>query len=359
MKKKFKFNIDKLKVCVIAENDSLFEQLSKAECAPYIEEFEGFKIHLLAKYEDSVKIEDTLTSFVKRIVMSIEDMEFKEIGKLTISTCKGEISGFFEFSNRALYQKNVCLNHILSSLRLKLCSITTIEVALDLNFDFTRKLMRFIRDAENYDMILNRKKIKAANEPLKKVYSISAMSRESISKQKTLYLGNEKKTLKTRSYNKSKEIEDGGEKKYIEEWNNFGSSSKMFRVEFTIGWEFFYYEWLSSKGNGKGEDEPFSAYLGRIVDLLRSPMYKLSLWNFCANRQLYFRDKRTGEKLTLLKIATGIKNSQDLNRWIEENIPTVFIFSLSMKIYHNFTTWDRQKSERYFKRLQVQFCCVR
>ena len=350
MKKKFNFNIDKLKVCVIAENDSLFEQLSKVEPnkkhGTYIEELEdfnikelGFKIHLLAKYEDEVKVkigkEKKLTTFVKRIVMSIEDMKLKQqIGKLTLGACKGEISGFFEFSNRALYQKNVW-NHILSSLHLKLVSLTTIEVALDLNFDFTRKLMKFIRDAENYDMILNRKKIETANAPLKNVYSISQMSRASISRQKTLYLGNEKKTLKMKSYNKSKEIEDGhGEKKYIEEWNNFGSSSKMFRVEFTIGWEFFYYEWLSSKGNGKGEDEPFSAYLGRIVDLLRSPMYKLSLWNFCANRQLYFRDKRTGEKLTLLKIATGIKNSQDLNRWIEEHIPTVFIFLLSMTLRH-------------------------
>lgn len=336
IKKDFVLNTDRLKCNVIGEDFSLFEKLSEIELDEesdkkhgiYIEELEGFnikelgfKIHLLAKYEDSFTIKKKLTTYVKRIVMSIEHMDFKQIGKLTLSTGK-QISGFFEFENSNFYSlegidirtgekhNGLCfLNYILSGMHLRINSFTTLELALDTNFDTTRKIKRFIRDVENYDMFLNGKRVRNANAPLENAYNISAMTRLSVMRHPTLYFKNSKKTLRLKTYNKTREIE-GNAKDYINEWNEF--DSKTFRVETTISWDYFKYEWLpyvnsqeiSKEAWKQYLDEPFSDYLGRIVDLLAMPEYKLSLLNFCFDRQLYFVEKRTGQKLSLLDILS-------------------------------------------------------
>lgn len=275
-KRKFIFNIDKLKICY-RQNKETFNYFKDLKAPQFINR-DDYTLHLLQV--------DDLSAEVNVIVGN------EVLGMFTFHNSKRyEGLCFFTFDNKALYtfltydfgNKTKCnliplITFIADDLDLEFNNITTLEVAMDCNFNISAKLRKLIRDFENYDMFVNGKKVKNPNRVLDNYHETFKRNRKRLLYPPTLYFEQAKTDAPImRVYNKSEEINDNGEvKNYINEWNNFGNID-TYRVEVRL------------KSNSIKE------YLARLdtdrhpLDLLQDPDALFSIWEFFGNRLVYFR----------------------------------------------------------------------
>lgn len=287
MRKKYiNFNIDKLKICY-KQNEETFNLF-----LPYKDEFKKDK-----KDREHIYINrDNYTLHLLQVdELSAEVNVFVEnelIGMFVFHNSKRyEGLCFFTFDNKALYtfltydfgNKTKCnliplITFIADDLNLEFNNITTLEVAMDCNFNISAKLRKLIKDYENYDMFINGKKVQDPNRVLPLYHETFKRNRKRLIYTPTLYFEQAKTDAPLmRIYNKTDEINDTSNgKNYINDWNGFGNID-TYRVEVRL------------KSNSIKE------YLTRLdtdrhpLDLLQDPDALFSIWNHFGNRLVYFR----------------------------------------------------------------------
>lgn len=331
LKKRINFNIDKLKLSFVQPN-KLFEDLSQYPTGKYVN-YEDFSLQII---DDGRKVDSEKQP--SKILVNVILADKTLLGTFTFNnSAKYDGLCFFKFANSALYKcegynyegKYNCQSYIYyvaDALNLRLNSITEIELAVDINFNPISKIRKLIKDHENYDMIYNSKRIIDENRIIDNYGEFFSRSRHKIDRTPTLYFSQKKSDgLKTKIYDKSREItEENPSKNYEEEWNDF-NGKKIYRIEMTVLWEQFKtwlqyvnspnspfrFEWKQYISEEDGENfspsEEFKEYLARTQYLLMLEDYRCALWQFCADRVLYFRNRKTKEVVSLLDIATGWK----------------------------------------------------
>lgn len=296
-------NIDKLKVCLI-QPEGLFERIYKKEQDYII--FNGFTLKRIENNEDTIVCSVLLDE--------ANQTEQILLGSLVLNnTHKYLGKAFFEFENSALYtvegidaggnkySKIMNLYYVAEVLGMELNNVTQVDLALDSNINFIRKLTQAIKSYETLDMYLNGKRIIDPNEKLPEYGVFHGASRKHLESLPTLYLSQAKKEigLSMRVYDKTKELsEQSSYKKHrFTQWLGW-TSPKIYRVEITLH-NVNVREFCSLVGSQTEEQ----GNLKNILNLLGMQEWRAMCFLEMTNRLIYFRDKRSRKKLTLLDLA--------------------------------------------------------
>ena len=223
---------------------------------------------------------------------------------------------FFSFENGALYrvytrvQNGEPTNHICDLLYvadfygMTFNNITELELAFDSNYNYISKVRKMIKDVENYDLFLNGRKV-TNDEKLDGYGEYYSRCRVKMSKLPTLYFSQAKETdMKMRIYDKAKELNESSPQKTerLKTWLGWVDIDTLFRVEVVLHntnvREFVerYGERLYSEA---GEHS-------NVLNLLGMSEFRTAMFLDSANRIIYFRDKRTREKISLVEVCSGI-----------------------------------------------------
>lgn len=310
LKRKINFNLDKVRLCYYQPTE-LFGELAQLDNGEYID-FGYFRLYILdnGRKEGSDK---PATKAKADIVVNVEQ-SWEAVGTLTAhNSAKYDGLCFLEFTNKTLYSRLGedktekvnglnCLPYIVTPMGLSLHNITELEIAADCNVNPIPQIRKMIGDYKSFEMIVNGKRVVDEKRNIAGYCEIHGRSRARVDRIPTLSFRQCKdEGLKMKIYNKSKEIEQASDKKYIEDWNGYGSHP-TYRVEVTVK-NADYRQWLDYNiAQGKPEWGDLDASVGLLTD----EAYRLNLWHYCAHRQLYFKPKGQRDKtIDLIDIISG------------------------------------------------------
>lgn len=302
MSKRYKtaYNIDKLKICYRVSADT-FSYIANS-------------CNLNAADKDAIN--NTIDRGDYRLYLADHSSNGNEVTAITISATF-EMDGerhklgvldlkkeakycFFTFENRILYtpfiyvngNKYNCVNfveYISDDLGLIFNNITTVEVAKDSTRNYVTTVQKFIRDFTNYEMYLNGNIVRDENRILPHFKKMYSSSRKKMSRTPTLYFDqSDGPSLKV--YDKRREMEDEERAKlaYIPEWLNFGDNAPIYRAEVTV------------------KNRDIREYMARVgvageeaMSVITSTDKLAAMWQYEADRLIYFRDRATGEYVHL------------------------------------------------------------
>ena len=237
---------------------------------------------------------------VTAITMSVTffmDEEQRKLG--TFDLKKGSQYCFFGFENKALYtpfiyvngNKYNCVNfveYISDDLGLIFNNISTLEIARDSTRNYVTAVQKFIRDFANYEMFVNGHIVRDENRTIPHYRKMYSSSRKKMSRVPTLYFDqSDGPALKI--YDKRKEMEEEEQAKlsYIPQWLSFGDAP-IYRAEVTF----------------KNRDiREYMAKIGIVgeeaMSIVTSADKMADMWQYGADRLLYFRDRTTGNIIRL------------------------------------------------------------
>ena len=305
-------NVDKLRVCFtmpeylygyLNEHYTRRDELTDAR----ILDEDTFSLVFIE--EDEVKM---------TAVLNVRDVEgYYRLGTFTFSnSAKYAGKAFFSFENSALYRvylkfpneepkNHICdLQYVADFYRMEFNNITELELAFDSTFNYISKVRKMIKDTDAYDLYLNGKKVKD-DETLDGYGEYYTRSRVKMSKLPTLYFSQAKDTdMKMRVYDKARELNEKSPNKAerLKEWLGWDTIDKLYRVEVVLHntnvREFVerYGERLYSEC---GEHS-------NVLNLLGMSDFRLAMFLDSVDRLIYFRNKRTREKISLVELASGI-----------------------------------------------------
>lgn len=297
MKKKYDISIDRLKICY-KTNPYLWDFLKNDSNL----HFPDFKL-INQEEEDEKGRERKSRTF--NVVMN----DGRLLGEFTINNsnlANGEYA-WFEFANSALYSneslndlypRSNCLVYVTvvaDSLHLKFNNVTSLEIAIDTNWNVINKVRKLIHNHNEYDMFTCGNIVKDPNRTIEDYMEIYSRSRNKLSKRPTLYFKQrQENSVALKIYDKSRELEEKGNyKEYIRDWLNF-ESNDIFRLEIKLRKDDFKHfakqEWCDIRWNDLSE------VLGALI---HDNKYVSALWIFNARRLLYFRNKETKEYIYL------------------------------------------------------------
>lgn len=309
-KKNFKWavNIDKLRVCLnMPEN--LYEYLHEH----YSRYDELSKYRILDEDDfNLVFIEEDETAMTA--VLNVKDIEgYFRLGTFTFSNnAKYDGKAFFSFENSALYriytrqlnsapQNHICdLLYVINYYGMTFNNITEIELAFDSNYNYINKILNWIKDIKKIDLYINGNQVED-DETLEGYGEFYSRNRIKRSKTPTLYFSHAKSTdMKMRIYNKAKELEEKSPQKsdQVKEWLGWDNINELYRIEvvlhntnvrdFMVRCKKSRVEW-SEHAN--------------ILNLLCIPNFRLAMFLDSIDRLIYFRDKKTNEKFSIVEVA--------------------------------------------------------
>ena len=310
VKKRLNFNIDREKQCY-KQPAELFDELSEYSNDKYLD-YGDFKLHIV----DDGRSENNDKPPI-RIKANVILSDGTLLGDFVFhSSAQFDGKCFFTFNNAALYdQTNFVhgekynhqsdIEYIAGALGLELNNYTEIEVAADVNFNVIAKVQKLIKDYQNFDMIVNGRRITDENRHIEGFGEFYGRSRVKRDKYPTLYFSQAKNDgLQLKIYDKTREIkEENPQKEYIIDWNDFGEQ-KVYRLELTIRNEQFK-KWLDYVRTGDAGVTREWGDFERSEGLLMLQAYKCPLWQFGADRLVYFRHRATNEVVSLLDIILG------------------------------------------------------
>ena len=183
-------------------------------------------------------------------------------------------------------------------------NITELELAFDSDYNYIGKVRRMIKNIDRYDLILNGRRVKN-DETLDGYGEYYSRSRTKLAKLPTLYFSQAKDTdMKMRIYDKATELNESSPHKAerLKEWLGWDDISKLFRVEVVMH-NTNVREFIGRYGERLIGD---SGEHCNILNLLNSEEFRLAMLLDSADRMIYFRDKQTGEHISLVEVATGI-----------------------------------------------------
>ena len=304
-------SIDKLRVCLNASTD-LYDYLNT---------------HYTRHTESGIRIldEDDFTlTFIEedeqmmKATVDVRDVGgYYRLGAFTFhNSAKYESKAFFSFENAALYRvyirqyngeptNHICdFQTICEFYGMTFNNITELELAFDSNYNYIGKVRRMIKNIDRYDLILNGRRVKN-DETLDGYGEYYSRSRTKLAKLPTLYFSQAKDTdMKMRIYDKAQELNESSPHKVerLKEWLGWSDISKLYRVEVVMH-NTNVREFIGRYGERLVGD---SGEHCNILNLLNSEEFRLAIFLDSADRMIYFRDKQTGEHISLVEVATGI-----------------------------------------------------
>jgi hypothetical protein len=304
-------SIDKLRVCLNASTD-LYDYLNT---------------HYTRHTESGIRIldEDDFTlTFIEedeqmmKATVDVRDVGgYYRLGAFTFhNSAKYEGKAFFSFENAALYRvymrqyngeptNHICdFQTICEFYGMTFNNITELELAFDSNYNYIGKVRRMIKNIDRYDLILNGRRVKN-DETLDGYGEYYSRSRTKLAKLPTLYFSQAKDTdMKMRIYDKAHELNESSPHKVerLKEWLGWSDISKLYRVEVVMH-NTNVREFIGRYGERLVGD---SGEHCNILNLLNSEEFRLAMFLDSADRMIYFRDKQTGEHISLVEVATGI-----------------------------------------------------
>ena len=305
-------NIDKLRVCFTMP-ENLYTYLNEH----YTRYDELTNARILDEDDFSlVFVEDDETKM--SAVLNVRDVDgYFRLGTFTFSnSAKYEGKAFFTFENGALYRvytrvpngeptNHICdLLYVADFYGMTFNNITELELAFDSNYNYISKVRKMIKDVDTYDLYLNGRKV-SDDETLDGYGEYYTRSREKMSKLPTLYFSQSKDTdMKMRVYDKARELNENSPNKAerLKEWLGWDTIDKLYRVEVVLHntnvREFVerYGERLYSEC---GEHS-------NVLNLLGMSEFRTAMFLDSSDRMIYFRDKQTREKISLVEVCSGI-----------------------------------------------------
>ena len=307
-KTKWAVSVDKLKVC-LSQPQEVFNYIHEYTSYPTAE---GKRVIDEDTYKLIIVEEDELTMSVALDVLS-DGGEFMRLGTFQLNGTGSRYQGraFFSFENSSLYtvfgvtadgnKANWVdiLLPICNDLGLAFNNITELEVALDTEANIIYRLRKLIKDVENYDMYLNGRKVEAGV-LLENYGEFFERTREQLSRVPTLYFKQSKATdMSLKVYDKATELMEHSPEKAARyhEWLGWDRTDKIYRAEVTLHnnnvREFSERQgrWLAEQGEH-----------GNILGLLGMEEFRLDMFANAADRMIYFRDKATGAKVSIIDL---------------------------------------------------------
>ena len=305
-------NVDKLRVCfTMPENlyGYLNEHYTRRDELTDARILDEDTFSLVFIEEDEVKM---------TAVLNVRDVEgYYRLGTFTFSnSAKYAGKAFFSFENSALYRvylkfpneepkNHICdLQYVADFYGMEFNNITELELAFDSTFNYISKVRKMIKAVDTYDLYLNGKKVKD-DETLDGYGEYYTRSRVKMSKLPTLYFSQAKDTdMKMRVYDKARELDENSPNKAerLKEWLGWDTIDTLYRVEVVMHntnvREFVerYGERLYPECGGHSN----------VLNLLGMSDFRLAMFLDSVDRLIYFRNKRTREKISLVELASGI-----------------------------------------------------
>ena len=305
-------NVDKLRVCFTMP-DGLYTYL-KEHYTRY-DELTNTRIldeddfNLVFVEDDELKMS---------AVLNVRDTNgYFRLGSFTFNySAKYDGKAFFTFENGALYRAYTRIpngettNHICDLLyvadyyRMSFNNITEIELAFDATYNYIGKVRRMIKNIEKYDLYLNGKKV--SNDEIMDGYGeYYSRSRMKMSKLPTLYFAQAKDTdMKMRIYDKARELKESSpqKEKQLKNWLGWDNIDNLYRVEVVLH-NTNVREFMERYGQRLyGQSGEHS----NVLNLLGLSEFRLAMLLDGADRMIYFRDKRTRKKISLVEVCSGI-----------------------------------------------------
>ena len=305
-------NADKLRVCFTMP-ENLYTYLNEH----YTRYDELTNVRILDEDDFSlVFIEDDETKM--SAVLNVRDVDgYFRLGTFTFSnSAKHEGKAFFTFENGALYRvytrvpngeqtNHICdLLYVADFYGMTFNNVTELELAFDSTYNYISKVRRMIKGVENYDLYLNGRKV-TNDETLDGYGEYYSRSRVKLSKLPTLYFSQAKDTdMKMRIYDNPSQQNDI-------------TPHKPEHMITWLGWEYkinvYLLEVNLHNTNVRDFMERFGERMYResgehsnILNLLGMSEFRLAMFLDSADRMIYFRDKRTREKISLVEVCSGI-----------------------------------------------------
>ena len=305
-------NVDKLRVCFTMP-ENLYGYLN--EHYTRRDEFTDARIldedtfSLVFVEEDEVKM---------TAVLNVRDVEgYYRLGTFTFSnSAKYAGKAFFSFENSALYRvylkfpneepkNHICdLQYVADFYGMEFNNITELELAFDSTFNYISKVRKMIKAVDTYDLYLNGKKVKD-DETLDGYGEYYTRSRVKMSKLPTLYFSQAKDTdMKMRVYDKARELDENSPNKAerLKEWLGWDTIDTLYRVEVVMH-NTNVREFVERYGERL---YPECGEHSNVLNLLGMSDFRLAMFLDSVDRLIYFRNKRTREKISLVELASGI-----------------------------------------------------
>lgn len=309
--KNWAINVDKLKVCLNI-SDEIYEYLS--ENYTRIEIIDNIP-HRFIEEDDFFLVFSEEEETKMKADLNVRDVDgFFRLGTFVFHCGKKyKNKAFFSFENSALYRtymrtndypvNHICdLLYVMSFYNMTFNNITEIEVAFDTNYNFIKKTRKMIKDIEKYDLYLNGKKVKDNDETLDGYGEYYNRTRLKMSKAPTLYFSQTKKTdMKMKVYDKAKELQDQSQHKEerYKNWLGWDNFNEIYRVEIVLH-NTNVREFIDRYGERMYRDYGEHENVLRLLDFRD---FRLAMFLDSCDRLIYFKDKKTQEKISLLEIA--------------------------------------------------------
>ena len=305
-------NVDKLRVCFTMP-ENLYSYLNEH----YTRYDELTSARILDEDDFSlVFIEDDETKM--SAVLNVRDVDgYFRLGTFTFSnSAKYAGKAFFSFENSALYRvylkfpneepkNHICdLQYVADFYGMEFNNITELELAFDSTFNYISKVRKMIKAVDTYDLYLNGKKVKD-DETLDGYGEYYTRSRVKMSKLPTLYFSQAKDTdMKMRVYDKARELDENSPNKAerLKEWLGWDTIDTLYRVEVVMH-NTNVREFVERYGERL---YPECGEHSNVLNLLGMSDFRLAMFLDSVDRLIYFRNKRTREKISLVELASGI-----------------------------------------------------
>lgn len=300
MSKKHKstYNVDKLKICYRVTADTFCYianscnlNAEKSDINSTIDRGD-YRLNLA----DHSSNENEVTAITISVTFEM-DGERHKLGILDLK--KGSLYCFFTFENKALYTPFIyvdgrqynCVNfitYIADDLGLVFNNITTLEIARDSTRNYVTAVQKFIRDFANYEMFVNGHIVKDETATIPNYKKVYSSSRRKMSRTPSLYFG-QSDGPEIKIYDKRREMEEKERAKldYIPQWLEFGDSAPIYRAEVTFKNRDIR-EYMAKIGV-VGEEVMFTLSMEKLADM----------WQYGADRLVYFRNRATGNIIRL------------------------------------------------------------
>ena len=305
-------NVDKLRVCfTMPENlyGYLNEHYTRRDELTDARILDEDTFSLLFIEEDEVKM---------TAVLNVRDVEgYYRLGTFTFSnSAKYAGKAFFSFENSALYRiylkfpneepkNHICdLQYVADFYGMEFNNVTELELAFDSTFNYISKVRKMIKAVDTYDLYLNGKKVKD-DETLDGYGEYYTRSRVKMSKLPTLYFSQAKDTdMKMRVYDKARELDENSPNKAerLKEWLGWDTIDTLYRVEVVMH-NTNVREFVERYGERL---YPECGEHSNVLNLLGMSDFRLAMFLDSVDRLIYFRNKRTREKVSLVELASGI-----------------------------------------------------
>ena len=305
-------NVDKLRVCFtmpeylygyLNEHYTRRDELTDAR----ILDEDTFSLVFIE--EDEVKM---------TAVLNVRDVEgYYRLGTFTFSnSAKYAGKAFFSFENSALYRiylkfpneepkNHICdLQYVADFYGMEFNNVTELELAFDSTFNYISKVRKMIKAVDTYDLYLNGKKVKD-DETLDGYGEYYTRSRVKMSKLPTLYFSQAKDTdMKMRVYDKARELDENSPNKAerLKEWLGWDTIDTLYRVEVVMH-NTNVREFVERYGERL---YPECGEHSNVLNLLGMSDFRLAMFLDSVDRLIYFRNKKTREKISLIELASGI-----------------------------------------------------